>query len=440
MFDAIRRFALALVAFTLPIQGFSWLDFEELRATPFKTATAFLLLVGFLQFGLTARRRPPDRKTVWMIVFLVSYSISWVVGLVKGEHIAVLIVLASTYVSLIAYYFLIGYMVLSRRDLVLVLWALVLGGLISAAPPVLGLEAARSGRATGLAGQSNQLGSDMAVCLPIAAGMLVAHRGLFGKLVLGSSALFAAGGILLSLSRTAFVSVLAMWGMWTVRFRRLDTLKYAIPVALALGALALYLPQTVQERIETMTDPIQRARDGSIQSRFVIGRYAIGAFLASPLVGQGEGTSFNKWAWQQRGGRAVSDATIHNAYLHVAAIQGLLGLIPFLAIYGLTWTDYNRAWRAARRHPARDPDLLSLGHYAIFLQIAFLGTILAGFFGQQQRSKTMWLLLALSPVLVRLVRERIGELERGAAPLAEAAASESELITLSPGRLNPVPR
>jgi O-antigen ligase len=278
----------------------------------------------------------------------------------------------------------------------------------------------------------------MAVCLPIAVGMLFAYKGRVAKLVLGACAVFAGGGILLSLSRSAFVSAGAMWAMWMVRFRRLDTLKYAIPAVLAVAAVGVYLPERVQARIQTMTDPGKRAQDDSIQSRFIVGGYAVRGFLASPLVGHGEGLGFNRWALQQPGGRVVGFRSIHNAYLHVAAVQGLLGLIPFVALLAFSWTDYTRAWRAARRHRARDPDLLSLGHYAIFLQIALLGAVLAGFFGHQHRSKTMWFLLALSPVLVRLVRERIGELERSGST-QESAGIEEAAFGLR-GRLDPVAR
>ena len=44
---------------------------------------------------------------------------------------------------------------------------------------------------------------------------------------------------------------------------------------------------------------------------------------------------------------------------------------------------------------------------ALFLQIALLSGLVGGMFHQQHRSKTMWMVMALSPVVLSLARERI---------------------------------
>ncbi len=407
MFDSLRRLTLFCVGFTLPLQGFA-LSLGPALATPFKLATVFLLGVGMLQLAVTGRRFPRDRKTGWLVAYAVSYAISWASGLVQGESLPQLIILASTYLSLMLYYFLMIYLVLSRDDLALVLWGLVMGGAFTALGSDFGGGTDVSDREGGLSAGPNLLGFDMAVCLPISAGMLLIHRSAIKRAALAAGALLAVAGIVLSLSRSAFVSAMAMWGLWAHRFRRLDTLKYLAPALLAVAVALVFTPEPVQRRIDTMIDPEQRAEDDSIQERIATVGFALEAFARSPLVGTGEGEVYRNWVAREKG---VATGSIHNAYLHVAVFQGILGLVPFLMLYVLTWNDYTRAWRATRsRRSLRDRDLTELGRYAVFLQIAFLGTIVAGLFHQAQKSKTMWMLFALSPVVLRLVRARVSEL------------------------------
>jgi len=406
MLRLLQRVVLFLVGLTLPI----------------------LLVFGVLQFAIVTRRMVPDRKRVWMIVFALSYGISAVIAFSQGVTKTDLLIVSSTQAALIIYYFLIGFVVRTREDLVVLLWALAIGGAITAAPAALGIRTSTSefeygARASGLSGQENLFGFDMAVCLPVAIALLFAVRSQFGKLVAVGLASVCVVGLLLSLSRAAFVSAFVMGALWMYRSGRIDSVKYLVPaIGLAL-AVALLSPQSVQQRVRTMVNPSERNRDLSIQSRLAQTEFALKAFASNPLVGIGV-NRFQDWAHQQPGGFKI-DNVVHNAYLNVASSQGLLGLIPFVAILGLTWRDYGRCRRAARTNRRyRDASLAELGHYATFLQIALTGGMVGGLFGLAHQSKTMWLLLALSPVLVSLCRERVAALSEQAVARAQGPEAE----------------
>lgn len=413
MFSAFRRLSLFLVGFSLPMQGYSFLDFS-FGMTPFKLATAILLLVGMVQFTISGRRFPRDRKRWWMIAFLTSYLIACAVGILSGSSLPNVLIVASTNVSLVLYYFLVGYVVTSRRDLVLLLWALLIGGAVTAAPAFLGLQQGADlgygERYVGLAGQENLLGFDMAVCLAIGAALLFSTRSLLRRSVALGLAIACIVGLLLSLSRSAFVSLAGMGTFWFVRGGVARSAKYIVPVAaLALG-LALFAPQSVVERSDSMLNSARRAEDRSIQSRLGQYDFALRAIASSPVVGLGV-LRFVPWANKQQGGFGLH-YEVHNAYLGVAVEQGLLGLLLYLGILALTWSDYSRCIREARaRERLRDPGLAEFHHLATFLQIALLGGLIGGMFGMAHRSKTMWLLLALSPALLSLCKARILEFE-----------------------------
>ena len=413
MFRSLQRALLFMVGFSLPLQGFSLLHYA-FGLTPFKLATALLLVAAAMHFAVVRSRMPRDPKRGLIIVFGVSYGLACVMGIVQGSSLTEIAILASTQYSILLYYLLLGYVVRKRDDLVLVLWALLLGGAVTAAPAALGMQQGQEGlgygeRYGGLSGQANVLGFDMAVCIPVGAALYFAARSILQRGLIAVLTGACLAGLLLSLSRSAFVAGAIMYSLWFYRSGRLDSIKYLIPGVVVLAGLFLLAPQSVERRIETIVNPQQRAQDASIQSRFEQFEFAVEAFASSPLVGIGV-LRFVPWARAQPGG-ALMYQDIHNAYLWIATDQGLLGLLPYVAILALTWRDYGRCLRSARaRRRLRDPSLTEIGHYATFLQIALLGAMVGGAFSMQHLSKTMWLLLALSPVLAELGRKRVSEL------------------------------
>jgi O-antigen ligase len=403
------------VGFSLPLQGLH-VRFAGLSLTATKLVAIILLLLGGLQIASGVTRRPPDRKTAWIALFLFSYGVSSLIGFAAGVPWVGLVAETSSHVALVLFYFLLTFAVRSHDDLRLLMVALVLGGAITALPPVLGQETGKviaaedSARFEGFAAQANLLGRDMGICAAVAAGLFFTTRwGPRRLLFLGAGAL-AAAGLAFSLSRAALVGAVAMWGLWVFRFRRFGSLQYVLPAILLAALSFFFLPQSVRLRLETITDPDKREREGSAESRIELSMWAVRAFASNPIVGVGN-LNFIEWARTQPGGRAIGHV-VHNGYLEVASGQGLLGFVPWLVILGLAWADYSRAARLANRHRSRgDPLLQELGLYAVFLQIALFGALVVGLAHPMTKSKTMWTLYALSAVVLGLVRSRVAELE-----------------------------
>jgi O-antigen ligase len=418
MFALLQRLSLFLVGVTLPMQGYSFLDFS-FGMTPFKLATMLLLAVALLQFGLTRAPSVPDRKRLWMLAFLASFVLSCVTSFLADTKPMRLFVVFTTYVSLALYYLAVGYVVRTQRNLELVLWALIIGGAITAAPAFLGVQQGSDigvgERFTGLAGQANLLGFDMAICFPIGLAVFFGARSTFRRLAALVIATACVAGLFLSLSRSAIVSLGAMGVFWFARAGLAGSVRYIVPGVILTVALALLAPESVMLRMESIVDPVSRAEDGSIQSRVGQVEWALRAIASNPLVGVGV-LRFIPWAQEQRGGLG-QHLEVHNAYLGVAVEQGLLGLVPYLALLALTWGDYARCLRELRgRRALRDPSLNALEHLVTFMQIALLGSMIGGVFGMAQKSKTTWLLMALSPVVLALARERVRELGTAAQP------------------------
>ena len=422
MYLLVRRLLLFVVAFTLPLQAFSLVE-TGFKMTPFKLATALLLGVSALSFA-RGRRRQPDPVTPWIAIFAVTYAVSAVQGFLRGVPPGPIIQASVTFYAILLYYLLISYVIVTREDLMAVLWGLVLGGAVSAFPSVFGLQETSRGRAHGLAGQANTFGISLVSVTVVAIALFMVSRSRIKRAVLTGVVAAAVGGIMLSLSRTAFVCSLAIWGFWLFRSGRIDTLRYVVPAALVLAGALLLAPSTVFDRFDTMVDPARRARDGSIQGRLRQAELGAKALLTNPLIGIGV-LAYIPWANSQPEGRDVRNV-IHNAYVGIAVDQGLLGLIPYLMILFLCWRLYGSTQRMVRaRRGLKDPVLTELGTLAMFLQLALFGSILSGLAGMAHKNKITWLLLSLAPVLYNFVKVRAEELQAGRVQEGEAPMFET---------------
>ena len=412
MFRPLQRSVLFLAGFSLPIQGFSFTE-GAFGFTISKAVVAILFMFGMLHFFVLGSRPPRDRKHLWILVFAASWALSATVAFLDGMPLEAVTIHTTQRFSLLLFYVLIGLVIRTPTDVSLLLWGLLVGGALTAAPAALGLQQASGtlgygDRFTGLAGQANVLGFDMTVCLAAGVGLLFATRSHLRRGVLVALMALCLSGLFLSLSRAALVAAIAMVLFWLYRSRQIENLKYVILAGLVLAVIALMVPESVYARLETVFDRSARQGDASIQSRFVQYSLAFKAFFSSPLWGVG-GENFMAWTARQPGGFS-NRWSVHNAYLAVAAEQGLLGLVPYVAILLLTWIDFTRCRQIARAHRRQDDlELRNLGYYAFYMQIALLGVLVMGLTGQAHRSKTMWMVLALSAPLLALCRARVSQ-------------------------------
>lgn len=428
----IRRFLLLLVGVTLPLQAVA-VQIAGIHMTAFKAATAVLLVLGALHFAVGGRPTR-DPKLPWIAFFAVTYLLSSVQGFLRGVPISELVPVGVTQYAILLYYALIGFVILSRVDLVVLLSGQVIGSVVTSLPVVLGTQQATPvfERYEGLSGQANLLGLEMTIALPVAIALFIVSRSFVARAALVVAGVIAGGGLLFSLSRTAFVAALSMWGFWIYRTGRLDTIRYGVLAIPVLIMVLLMAPTSVVDRFNTLIDPQERATDQSIQGRFTNLEWGLKAFASNPIIGVGR-LSYQAWAWSQPGGREVH-SKMHSGHLRIALEQGIVGLIPYVMILLLSWRQYTRAWRMARSRDFRgDPLLSQLGTYALLLQVALFGILVEGLASMIVVKKSVWLVLALSPVVQRLVVQRVEELRDQQETVEETHGAETPLLSPLPG-------
>ena len=291
-----------------------------------------------------------------------------------------------------------------RRDLKLVLAAIVLGAIIAACfgivqPP----NPSVNDRATGTVGDANELAAALLVGLALGAGFAVA-RGCSLALRLGGllAVPLCAAGIFLSVSRGGLIALGALLVVGTVAAGRWRVAVTALLVAVAAGGV-LYFTQLAslpaRERVLT-------ANGGSGRSE--IWKVGLRIVRAHPVGGVGAG-NFEQAApnYVLRPGVLHESGLIfssdpkaaHNTYLQVMTEMGVPGLLLFLAVIVVC---LGCALRAARLWAQRRDVTMEALARAVFL--ALIGMLVADFFISENYSKLLWMLLALCPAMLALAR------------------------------------
>ncbi len=413
MFDATRRILLLFVGFTIPMQSMGTFRVGGYPLGPNKIATGLLLILAVVAWGVTGRGVPWNRKHAWVIVFAVSVVAAGLSALLtEGLPASRVAILWSSYAAVLIFSFLLPYAVRAPRDLSLLLGGLVLGAVTTIVGGLGGAEDLAAGRFAGTEVNPNNLAAGLVVALPVMFAFLFSSPSMLRKVFFLLASVLALGGIVLSVSRAAMLSLVGMWGLWALYFRRLDTLRYFVPtVILAIGVLVL-APQSFYERMGTIA-PQEAQQESSAQKRLLMDYWAARAMLENPILGVGlykTGEFANR-----RDPRIGRGHAVHHAYLQVGAEFGLLGLVPMIMFTVLTWLDYSLVRRTARAPDLRrDPALRLFAWWATFLQIAFFGVVIFAQFHPTTRDKSFWLLIGLSSALVAMTRDRVREL-RGAA-------------------------
>jgi O-antigen ligase len=401
MLRVLTTFLLFCTGLSLP---FEWANVvvAGLVITPSKVITGLLLAVAIVRAAVEPRPRVRDPKTLWMVLFGVSIAISSTYSFFQGVPSSALVAGVMTWYSLIAFYFLLAFLIRTQRELTILLTAVSLGSIVVTATAFLGLgfetSSAEGERIGGQGGNSNLLAFNLVIAAPVILALVYSARSMTGKLLLGLGLFFTVMGIGGTLSRSALLAIPAMGLFWAFRVRAVNLLKYAVPVALIIVAVVIYMPSAVEERIATLS-PAGARTDDSIVSRTHTNRMALEAFASSPLIGIGSSRFFS---YAIAKGSAYANV-VHNAFLDVAAEEGLLGLVPFVAITWLSWRDFTRSAGAARKRRRETGADTGLEVRSVLLQTALVGCLLVSQFQPTQRYKGLWLLFALATVMTRLV-------------------------------------
>jgi O-antigen ligase len=257
-----------------------------------------------------------------------------------------------------------------------------------------------SRRAGGPFGKENRYAQVMVVIFPMALCMFYIAPSRKLKFLALAAAGLILGGIVLTFSRGAFVTLA---GMMTI----IVFLRYVRPMqalggaALLVLAIIVALPEYV-ERVSTVGNLSNLASrkdgaieaDGSLRGRFAENLAAIRAFLEHPILGVGPG-HFAKFYSMKYGNeigtkRLISNRRAHSLYLELAADMGAVGLITFMAV---PMVMARRLWQMRRRLRDIRPDL---AHLATAILLGIFGYFGTATFLHLSYQRYYWFLLGLA--------------------------------------------
>jgi O-antigen ligase len=302
----------------------------------------------------------------------------------------------------------------SRRDLLVVLGAFVLGAAMAACVGILqppDPSVLESTRATGTIGDPNEFSAALLGGLAIAAGFAAAR---------GSSTLVRVGGLcvmplcalgmFLSVSRGGLIALVVVFIAGTFAAGRWRGALLVVLLLTAGGGIFYFTqlaPLPARERVLTNHGGDGRSELWKVGMRIV---------RANPVGGIGAGNfTAGSRQYDLQPGELHNASMIftnepfpaHNTYLQLAAEEGIPGLLMLLVIIGACMRSALRAAASAARRRDITIEAFSRG---VFL--ALVGMLTAEFFITKMHSKLVWLLLALGPALLATERE-----ERAREPL-----------------------
>jgi O-antigen ligase len=406
MIDSLRRILLFLSVATL---SESFLSFGLLSLTANKLITLALLILVLFEIATTSLKLPANPKNLWMLVFMGAVFPSVATSYIFGVPVPDLLGGLLTPAAVVLFYYLLCWCVRSRKDLDLVIWGVVIGVGLTALSGILGIgreTGSYYARVGGLGGNPNLMATNCVMGLCLGFHLFLENPKLMRRLFLAGLMAIMVVAFAGTLSRAGFLAILAMGGFLLVRSRRLDILRWAIPVAIAVG-LGLYLaaPERYFERIGTMQQEAQDLSELSLKNDRILGWYmGIKAFSEYPLTGVGL-RSFDIYLWRHTDHRRV---TPHSSYLAILALMGIVGFVPWIAVVALTWLDLSRAWAMARRgRRLGDPEFGHLESHALYLQTAFIAWLVAGLVSPFAFEKGQWMIYGLSTVVLHLTRQQL---------------------------------
>lgn len=212
------------------------------------------------------------------------------------------------------------------------------------------------------------------------------------RMALGFLILLNLYSLVYSFSRGAYLAfIIALLGM--VWFTRKKMVFLLIPVAIVFGGIFInFLPDSVQERVDTIFVQEEEDRDESAQSRFVFWAIAIDEFYKSPIIGNGYRTFIEANPYNM---------DTHNYYLKLLAEQGIIGFLIFLMIL---W----RASKVGRRLYSETDDplykALGIGLFGVVISFAF-GNIFGDRFTHYPLAAYFYVYLALALRALILTRD-----------------------------------
>lgn len=292
--------------------------------------------------------------------------------------------------------------------LVSVLVGLIAGGL-SGAPDA--VDVAAEGRFTTAQNDPNDLAAGLVAAIALAVGTLGATSNGAARALLTIAVPLLALALASTQSRGGMVaSVVCILAALVIARERRGQVLLAIGGAVAVAGFALATTPGALERVTNL--------DNGGNGRTELWEIAWKMSGDNPVGGVGlnqfreESMEYVREPGNLEFVELIVESPhiVHNAYLQMLAEGGIVGLLLFLAVIGLSLSASIRALRLARGAGRHDMTALAQG-----ILVAQIGILAAAFFLSIGHDFRVWLLLGLGPALLAAVR--------GTDPAAEPVGS-----------------
>jgi O-antigen ligase len=293
-------------------------------------------------------------------------------------------------------------------------------------------------RARGPVDEPNRFAQLLLMAVPV--GFVLsrnAHRRR-NAVVAAACMLLVLGGVLLTYSRGAFVTLVILM-LLAVPMRLLRMKGLVITGTVAVILMAVVVPGYVARIVSIAgvadllgSGPATVEADGPTRGRTTEMLAALAAYIDHPLIGVGPGqyVTFHSQYYQSLPEISIRDLTeprrAHNLYLEFAAETGTIGIVVFMAIPLLLLRDLELLRRLASRFsPSRAR--LAAGFSLVIL--SYLGT---GVFLHLAYERYYWFMIGLVAAAVGILREElalVGDTE----PLEPVAHDHAPLVPTASG-------
>lgn len=239
-------------------------------------------------------------------------------------------------------------------------------------------------RPGGISGDANYFSLCASAALLLGLNLIFGKRAKWEKLGILASLALTSVALILAASRGGFLALGV--GLIYLMFRLSRGLR---PVALLLVLfipLLFAIPNTTIQRI---IHPSQ-GEEQAVQSRETTWRAGLRMFAAHPLTGIGLGHFMGQVISYESPNEEPVESLAHNTYIELAAEMGIVGLLAWIAMFGLAFYTVNRFTK--KDDLAR---LAFLREASIGIQAALLTTAIGIFFLSASWFRFLWLLMFL---------------------------------------------
>src|SRR5215510_4643774 len=219
----------------------------------------------------------------------------------------------------------------------------------------------------GMFGNPNDLAAALNMLIPLAVALALMSAGAM-RLLYAVCALLLVCGVLVTFSRSGFITLAAVSGVMLWKFGRGSRPSMVLATLVVSVLLLSVFSGAYRSRLMTILDPNTDA-SGSAQERITLLERGIDLTIRHPIIGLGMG-NFHIYS--------IREKVAHNGYVETAAELGLIGLLAYLIIIlaplrGLAKTERERVKPGARSD--LDAKYMSIG-----LQAALIAYMINSFF------------------------------------------------------------